>query len=90
MNLRFETTFIDGGLDEVIYMQQPKGLVESTRDRMVCKLFKSIYISSKFLGAIQGYSFEPNPYKACIYKNDSGRSVVLLLYVNDILLIGIM
>ncbi len=37
------TTFLNGILDEEIYMQQPKGYAKSGEDHLVCKLKKSLY-----------------------------------------------
>ena len=38
-----ETTFLNGKLDEEIYMQQPEGYVKSGEEHLVCKLEKSLY-----------------------------------------------
>lgn len=36
-------TFINGELDEKIYMDQPNGFVVKVEDHKVCKLLKSLY-----------------------------------------------
>ena len=38
-----KTAFLDGDIDETIYMVQPKNFVSGDTNRMVCKLKKSIY-----------------------------------------------
>ena len=38
-----KTTFLNGSLDECIYMVQPEGFIAKGQDRKVCKLQKSIY-----------------------------------------------
>ena len=39
--------------------------------------------------AIKSYSFEKNPDESCVYKRCNGNVVIfLVLYVDDILLIG--
>jgi hypothetical protein len=38
-----KTTFLNGELDEEIYMEQPAGFVANRQEGMVCKLFKSLY-----------------------------------------------
>ena len=37
------TTFLNGDLAEEVYMSQPIGIEEVSKDHMVCKLQKSIY-----------------------------------------------
>ena len=38
-----KTTFLNGGLEEEVYMKQPKGFSSSNSEHLVCKLRKSIY-----------------------------------------------
>ena len=38
-----ETVFLNGKLDEEIYMQQPEGYVKPVEEHLVCKLEKSLY-----------------------------------------------
>ena len=38
-----KTTFLNGDLDEEIYMDQPEGFVEPGQESKVCKLIKSVY-----------------------------------------------
>lgn len=38
-----KTAFLNGDLQEDIYMVQPSGFIESEKENMVCKLKKSIY-----------------------------------------------
>ena len=38
-----KTAFLNGFLDEEIYMEQPEGFTSSENSGMVCKLKKSIY-----------------------------------------------
>ena len=38
-----KTTFLNGSLDETIYMVQPEGFIAKGQENKVCKLQKSIY-----------------------------------------------
>ena len=38
-----KTAFLDGSLDENIFMRQPDGFIEKRKEHMLCKLKRSIY-----------------------------------------------
>ena len=38
-----KTAFLNGNLEESIYMVQPKGFIQKDQEQKVCKLQKSIY-----------------------------------------------
>ena len=38
-----KTTFLDGDVEEEIYMKQPKGFAVKGKEEQVCKLKKSLY-----------------------------------------------
>ena len=38
-----KTTFLNGDLHEVVYMDQPEGFQDESKETMVCRLKKSIY-----------------------------------------------
>lgn len=38
-----KTAFLNGNLEEEIYMEQAEGFVEPGQERKVCKLIKSLY-----------------------------------------------
>jgi hypothetical protein len=89
--------FLNGNLDEDVYMIQPEGFVDPINARKICKLQKSIYglkqasrsWNIRFDEVIKGFGFHQNEEEACVYKKESGSVVVfLILYVDDILLIG--
>jgi hypothetical protein len=92
-----KTAFLNGNIDEELYMMQPEGFVDPKDADKVCKLQRSIYGLKQasrswnlhFDQVIKSFGFVPNCYEACIYKKVSGSSVTfLVLYVDDILIIG--
>ena len=92
-----KTAFLNGFLEEELYMMQPEGFVDPKGANKVCKLQHSIYglvqasrsWNKRFDSVIKAYGFIQTFGEACIYKKVSGSSVAfLVLYVNDILLIG--
>ncbi|PKI72506.1 hypothetical protein CRG98_007109 [Punica granatum] len=82
---------------EDVYMTQPEGFVDPHSARKVCKLQRSIYglkqasrsWNLRFDDAIKEFGFIKNEDEPCVYKKVSGSVVIfLVLYVDDILLIG--
>ena len=92
-----KTTFLNGSLEEDIYMHKPEGFIARGQEHMACKLQRSIYglkqasrtWNIRFDQAITLYGFEKSPDEPCVYKRIQGTKVVfLVLYVDNILLIG--
>ena len=92
-----KTAFLNGNLTEDVYMMQPEGFVDPTNAGKICKLQKSIYglkqasrsWNIRFDEVVKGFGFIKNEEEACVYKKESGSYVAfLILYVDDILLIG--
>src|SRR3954468_23395170 len=92
-----KTAFLNGNIEEELYMIQPKGFVDPKDANKVCKLQRSIYglkqasrsWNLRFDEVIKEFGFVQTYGEACIYKKVSGSNVAfLILYVDDILLIG--
>ncbi|KAL0463005.1 UNVERIFIED_CONTAM: Retrovirus-related Pol polyprotein from transposon TNT 1-94 [Sesamum latifolium] len=92
-----KTAFLNGFVEEEIYMDQPEGFTVVEEEQKVSRLQRSIYglkqafrsWNTHFDEVIRGYDFIKNDYDSCIYKKISGSSVAyLMLYVDDILHIG--
>ena len=92
-----KTAFLNGFLKEELYMMQPEGFVDPKNVNKVCKLQRSIYglvqasrsWNKRFDEVIKAFGFIQVVGESCIYKKVSGSSVAfLILYVDDILLIG--
>ena len=90
-----KTAFLNGDLEENVYMAQPKGFVMEGKERMGCRLKKSIYGLKqasrqwylKFNQTIRNFRFKENVEDNCVYaKFKNGKFIFLVLYVDDILL----
>jgi len=89
--------FLNGDLEEEVYMKQPEGFSYSSGEHLVCNLNKSIYDIKqaslqwylKFYGIIFSFGFDENPMDQCIYHKVNGSKICfLVLYVDDILLVA--
>ena len=92
-----KTSFLNGNLEEEIYIMQPEGFITKNQKHMVCKLKMSIYglkqasrsWNIRFDQAIKSFHFEQNFDEPCVYKRHQDKVVMfLVLYVDDIQLIG--
>ncbi len=92
-----KTAFLNGSLDERIYMTQPEGFVDNGQEGKVCQLLRSIYglkqasrsWNIRFDETVKNYGFTQFDDEPCVYKLiHEGSVVFLILYVDDILLIG--
>ena len=95
LQMDVKTTFLNGNLDEEVYMDQPEGFSVEGKEHMVCKLKKSIYGLKqasrqwyfKFNDTITSFGFKENTVDRCIYLKVSGSKIIfLILHVDDILL----
>lgn len=92
-----KTAFLNGKLAEDVYMNQPEGFVDAKFPNRVCKLEKSIYGLKQasrswnlcFHEKVKEFGFSKSEDEFCVYIKASGSIVTfLVLYVDDILLIG--
>jgi hypothetical protein len=88
-------TFLNGVIEEEIYMEQPQGFETHDREMHVCRLKKELYglkqASRTWYGQIDGFlmsfgftkrSADPNIY----FKVEDDGPMILLLYVDDLFL----
>ena len=76
--------FLNGDLEEDVYMNQPEGFSVKGKEHMVCKLKKSIYRLKqasrqwylKFNDTIISFGFKKNTVDRCIYMKVSGRNFI--------------
>ena len=89
--------FLNGELEEEIYMKQPEGFVVQGQEQKVRKLIKSLYglkqapkqWHNKFDKVIISNGYRIHESDKCVYSKFSGkRGVVICLYVDDMLIFG--
>jgi Reverse transcriptase (RNA-dependent DNA polymerase) len=92
-----KTAFLNEDLEDDVYMTQPMGFKDPNNASKVCKLKRSIYGLKQasrswnkcFDKKIKEFGFIKCDLEPCVYKRFSGSIIVfLILYVDDILLIG--
>src|ERR1041385_7168144 len=92
-----KSAFLKGNIEEELYMVQPEGFIDPKDSGKVFKLQRSIYglkqasrsWNLRFDEVIKAFGFVQNVQEFCVYKKQSGSFVAfLVLYVDDILLIG--
>ena len=84
-----KTAFLNGFLEEELYMMQPEGFVDPKGANKVCKLQRSIYglvqasrsWNECFDSMIKAYSFIQTCGEACIYKKVSGSTTAYLISI---------
>ena len=89
------TAFLNGRLDEEIYMAQPDGYVEAGKEHLVCKLGKSIYglkqsprcWNRAFSEYLESIGFEQSAADPCVYIRISEPMAIIAVYVDDLILI---
>ncbi|KAK8696315.1 hypothetical protein V6N13_001451 [Hibiscus sabdariffa] len=82
-----KTAFLNGKLEEDVYMTQPEGFVTPRNATKVCKLQRSIYglkqasrsWNLRFNDAIKEFGFIRNEDEPCVYKKISGSIVSYLI-----------
>ena len=93
-----KTAFLNGDLEEEIYIDQPERFIVKRQETKVCKLVKSLYSFKqapkqwhhKFNKVIAHFGFSIHQYDKCIYSNklDNDYYIILCLYVDDIHIFG--
>ena len=80
-------TFLNGDLEEEVYMKQPEGFPSCDGKQLVCKLKKSLYSLKqashqwylKFHNAISSFGFLENIMDQCIYLKVNGSKICFLV-----------
>ncbi|GJS20023.1 zinc finger, CCHC-type containing protein, partial [Tanacetum coccineum] len=93
-----KTTFLNGDLDEDVYIKQPEGFVMPGNEHKVCNLVKSLYglkqapkqWHQKFDEVVLSSGFLLNQSDKCVYSkfNSFSEGDIICLYVDDMLIFG--
>nr|GEZ09086.1 zinc finger, CCHC-type [Tanacetum cinerariifolium] len=91
-------TFLDGELDEEVYMNQPQGFIMPGNENKVYKLIKSLYglkqvpkqWYQKFNEVVLYNGYLLNQADKCVYSkfDESGKGFIICLYVDNMLIFG--
>lgn len=86
--------YINGDLDEVIFMEQPEEFIEKGKEDQVCLLKKSIYELKqserqwfkKLDQALQSFGLTPLETEKCFYvMKNQGCHFIVVIYVDDLI-----
>ena len=91
------TAFLNGTLEEDLYMQQPDGYVQQGKEHLVCKLRKSLYglkqsprcWNKAFTEFMKSVEFKQSSADPCIYVRETGTLCTLCIvavYVDDLII----
>ena len=95
--LDVKTAFLHGDLEEELYMRQPEGFIKEDRKNLVCRLKKSLYglkqaprqWYKKFDSFMSSHGFTRcQADHCCHFKKIDNNFIILLLYVDDMLVVG--
>ena len=90
-----KSAYLNGELEEDIYMQQPEGYVVAGKEQLVCKLSKALYglkqagrtWHTKIDVVLQRQQFTALDADHCVYiRQQHGCTTIIALYVDDLLI----
>ncbi|GKB51124.1 zinc finger, CCHC-type containing protein [Tanacetum coccineum] len=93
-----KTAFLNGDLDEEVYINQPHGFIMPGNENKVCKLIKSLYglkqapkqWHQKFDEVVLSNGYLLNQADKCVYRkfDETDKGFIIFLYIDDILIFG--
>lgn len=91
-----ETAFLNGNLDEEIYMDQPEGYGIPGKEHLVCRLKKSLYglkqssrcWSTVFKKYMESNKFKQSTADPCVYIRNAETMIIVAVYVDDLIVIA--
>ena len=90
------TAFLNGELEEEVYMRQANGFITDGEEHLVCKLKKSIYglkqsprcWNTALDSQLKDMGFVQSVSDPCLYTDAGGDAFFIGVYVDDIILAG--
>jgi Reverse transcriptase (RNA-dependent DNA polymerase) len=95
--LDVSNVFLNGDLNERVYMNQPPGFIDPNNPDLVCLLHKSLYglrqapraWFAKLSSTLLAFGFKPCTYDPSMFiAHHHGQILILLVYVDDIIVTG--
>ena len=95
LQLDVKTAFLNGDLEEELYIAQPTGFILAGRESEICKLNRSIYglkqasraWNIKFHGFLTKFGFTRSSADQCVYiKKEENCLILLAIWVDDCLI----
>jgi len=92
-----KTAFLNGDLDEEVFMKQPDGYVDPTYPDKLCRLLQALYglkqapkmWYAKLDDFLKSQGFDNIDPDASLYLfMDDGEIIIVLVYVDDLLLVA--
>jgi transposase InsO family protein len=92
-----KTAFLNGDIDEELYMKQPEGFIKSGTEQKVCQLKKATYglkqsaknWNQRIDSILKENGFQQSKADVCLYtKIDNDGPTYILVYVDDLLICG--
>jgi ATP-binding cassette subfamily B (MDR/TAP) protein 1 len=95
-----KSVFLNGELDEDIYMEQPQGFIIFGSESLVCRLKKAIYglkqasctWNLQLHGVLTGLGFKQTYANAGVYvksQQEGDAPLFVIVYVKDITILGV-
>lgn len=90
------TAFLNGTLDEEIYMSQPEGYIKPGDEHLVCRLKKSIYglkqsprcWNQAFSEYLESIGFTQSSADPCVYIRIADPVAIIAVYVDDLAILA--
>jgi len=92
-----QTAFLNGNLEEEIYMKQPSGFIQKGKENLVCKLEKGLYGLKQSARCwyqmlndhLQKADYQQCPSDPCVYwKRTSCGLITIAIHVDDLIILS--